>query len=201
MATSEAIRQVLAILSVEYPDHVNKMSPEQLRNLRGLYRETLADLDDETLRAAALRHIASSQWFPKVSELREAAVRVTRQPAIDPMEAWEAVRRAISKWGSYGVPFYNEETNEFGWTLPTFDDPLTAKIVKQMGWRNLCLSEDTEAMSDRARFLDAYARQASNAHKQDVLPDGLKDGALGYPLIEGGVQGVIRQLAEAKRVQ
>jgi hypothetical protein len=201
LATEQAIKQVLAVLSANYPDHVNKLNVEQLRNLRDLYQQALADLDDETLRAAALRHISSSQWFPKVSELREAAVRVTHQPAIDPMEAWETVRLAISKYGSYGIPVHDEVTGAWGYKTPTFDDPLTDKLVRQMGWRNLCLSEEAEAMSDRARFLDAYARQAGSAHKQSVLPDGLRDGALGYPLLEAGTaQSVIARLAEAKRV-
>jgi hypothetical protein len=184
LATENAIKQVLAVLSANYPDHFNKLNAEQVRSLRLLYVQALADIDDETLRAAALRHISSSQWFPKVSELREAAVRVTRPPVPDALEAWGAVKAAFLSVGSYAIPH--------------FDDPLTAAVVKQMGWRDLCLSEDGTA--DRARFVDAYERQAQRAHGQDVLPVGLQDGAMGYPLLPaGGAQEVIKRLAEAKR--
>ena len=185
MATEHAIKQVLAVLSANYPDHFNKLSTDQIRNLRDLYTQALADIDDETLRAAALRHISASQWFPKVSELRDAAVRVTRPPAPDPMEAWGAVLKEILRTGYYGKP--------------EFADPLTEAVVRQMGWRDLCLSED--ATADRARFVDAYQRQAQRAHGQDVLPIGLQDGAMGYPLLPAGeAQDMIKRLAEAKRV-
>lgn len=187
MASETAIKQVLGILSAEYPDHINKLSAEQLRNLRELYKQTLADIDDETLRAAALRHIMASQWFPKVSELREAATRITRPKTIDPMEAWGKVLAEIRRTGWYGVP--------------QFDDPLVAAIVKQMGWRALCESEDGTA--DRARFIDAYQRQADRAQKQDALPVMLQDGAMAPhngQLEAGNAQDLIKRLAEEKRV-
>ena len=68
MASEETIKQVLAMLSAEYPEHVNKLSAEQLRNLRELYTLTLADIGDDDLRAGALRHVNESNWFPKISE-------------------------------------------------------------------------------------------------------------------------------------
>ena len=162
MASAETIRRVLAVLSAEYPDHVNKLSPEQIANLRDLYIQALADIDDETVKGACLRHISSSQWFPKVSELRSASARLIRPAACDPMEAWGAVLAAIRSVGFYGSP--------------EFDDPLTALVVRQMGWRDLCMSED--ATADRARFVDAYARQAQREHSRAVLPLALQDGAM-----------------------
>lgn len=186
MASEATIKQVLGILSAEYPDHINKLSAEQLGNLRQLYVQALADIDDETLRATALRHIMSSPWFPKVSELRDAAARITRPPTLDPLEAWGKVLAEIRRTGYYGIP--------------QFDDPLIAAIVKQMGWRELCSSEDGTA--DRARFVDAYQRQADRAHKQDALPISLQDGALrpNGQLGPGDAQDIIKQIAEARRV-
>lgn len=189
MATDNAIKQVLAVLSANYPDHFNKLTAEQLRNLRDLYYQALADVDDDTLRAAALRHISTSQWFPKISELRSAAVAVIQPATPDPMEAWGAVLAEIRRTGFYGTPY--------------FTDPLTAAVVKQMGWKDLCLSED--ATADRARFVDAYARQSQRAREQRVMPLGLRDGAMTAPpdhqLEAGnGTQALIRQVSEARRV-
>ena len=162
MASQQTVGLVLGLLSAEYPDHMNKLSPEQVRNLRNLYTQALSDIDDDILKAASLRHITESQWFPKVSELRSASARLIRPAACDPMEAWGAVLAAIRSVGFYGSP--------------EFDDPLTALVVRQMGWRDLCMSED--ATADRARFVDAYARQAQREHSRAVLPLALQDGAM-----------------------
>ena len=162
MASQQTVGLVLGLLSAEYPDHMNKLSPEQVRNLRNLYTQALSDIDDDMLKAASLRHITESQWFPKVSELRRAATRLSLPAARDPMEAWGDVLKAIRVVGYYGAPI--------------FDDPLTDAVVRQMGWRDLCMSED--ATADRARFLDAYSRQAQREVHQASLPLALQDGAM-----------------------
>ena len=112
-------------------------------------------------------------------------MRVTRAPAPDAMEAWGTVLAEIRRTGYYGQP--------------QFEDSLTAAVVRQMGWKDLCISDD--ATADRARFVDAYQRQEQRARSQDVLPESLRDGALGYPLLQGGVTGeIIKRIAEARRV-
>lgn len=163
MATERTIKQVMALLSAAYPDHWNKLSVEQVGQLLTLYGRTLADIDDALLEQATLRHIAQSQWFPKVSELRSAATALALPPGLDPAEAWEQVRRAIHRYG-----YYHDG-------IPPFDDPLTAAVVRQMGWRDLCTSEFPTA--DRARFLEAYARQQTRTVSSAQLPQALQDGA------------------------
>lgn len=182
MASETTIKQVLAVLSAEYPDDVNRLSAEQLRNRRDLFLQTFTDIDDDVLRAAALRHISESSWFPKISQLRAAAARLSAPEALDPVEAWGAVCKAILRYG------YTYDGT------PPFDDPLTEQVVRQFGWRNLCLSED--ATADRARFLDAYARQAGRAHSRAVLPAGLQNGALapGARRVDQITAGVVKQL-------
>jgi hypothetical protein len=189
MATDTTVKQVLALLATNYPEQVAKLSEAELTMRRQLFVQALADIDDDMLKAAALRHVTTSPWFPKISELRSAAVAVTQPAMPDPMEAWGAVLAEIRRTGFYGVP--------------CFADPLTAAVVKQMGWKDLCLSED--ATADRARFVDAYARQSQRAREQQVMPLGLRDGAMTTPpdhqLEAGnGAQALIRQLAEARRV-
>ncbi len=189
MATDTTVRQVLALLATNYPEQVAKLSETELSLRRQLFVQALADIDDDMLKAAALRHISTSVWFPKVYELRKAAADLIQPATPDPMEAWGAVLAEIRRTGLYGVPH--------------FADPLTAAVVRQMGWRDLCLSE--EATADRARFVDAYARQAQRAREQQVIPLGLRDGAMTTPpdrQIEAGngAQALIRQISEARRV-
>lgn len=189
MASEETIKQVLAMLSAEYPEHVNKLSAEQLRNLRDLYTMTLADIDDDDLRAAALRHVNESNWFPKISELRKAAARLANPAMLDPAEAWEQVVKAI--------PVYGRSIAGLGGPgIPPFADPLTAKVVRQFGWNNLCLSENPVA--DRARFIEAYSRQAQRTQERAALPAGLQDGALsGARQVDQITAGVVKMLAVA----
>lgn len=184
MATETTVKQILLMLMADYPERVNQLTADQLRSLRMLYVQALADIDDELLKAAALRHVSESPWFPKVSELRKAAAAVALPPALDPLEAWGLVVKEIRRTGSYG--------------RPQFDDPLTAAVVQQLGWRELCLSETMAA--DRARFVDAYERQVGRARAQMTLPVGLQDGSMSDRLLEDGSAGVIRQIAEARRV-
>lgn len=198
MATDTTVKQVLALLATNYPEQVAKLSETELSLRRQLFVQALADIDDETLKAACLRHVATSPFFPKVSELRAAAVAITCQPSPDPVEAWGVLRKAMSRYGAYGVPCGEEDG--WGYRPPVFDDPIINHLVKQFGWRELCLSDEDTAMSDRARFLDAYARLAQRERQQDTLPAALRDGAMSHRQLAPGdrdPQALVRQIAGA----
>lgn len=198
MATETTIRQIVAVLVTEYAEQSNKMSDEQIAGKVTLFVQSLTDIDDETLKAAALRHINTSPFFPKVSDLRAAAAALAYQPSPDPIEAWGKVRQAMSRYGAYGVPCGEEDG--WGYRPPVFDDPIINHLVKQFGWRELCLSDEDTAMSDRARFLDAYARLAQRERQQDTLPAALRDGAMSHRQLAPGdrdPQALVRQIAGA----
>lgn len=69
MATDETIFEVLDYLAATYG---KEPSDQQI----GIYLAALADLDDDELRQAATECVKSSQWFPRISELRAAALRI-----------------------------------------------------------------------------------------------------------------------------
>lgn len=191
MASEETIKQVLAMLSAEYPEHVNKLSAEQLRNLRDLYTLTLADIGDDDLRAGALRHVNESNWFPKISELRKASAKLANPEHLDPAEAWEQVCKAIPR---YGITIAGMD----GAGIPPFDDPLTEAVVRQFGWNNLCLSENP--IADRARFIEAYERQVARSYQRAALPAGLQNGALASARrVDQLTAGVVKQLSGGSR--
>lgn len=172
------------MLCAAFSDHVARLSDETMEAQVQLYHRMLCDLELCDLEAVALRHMAESQWFPKIAELRKSAASLTHPEALDPVEAWEQVRLAILRTGSYGVP--------------EFDDPLTGAIVRQMGWRDLCLSENPVA--DRARFIEAYERQAARSYQRAALPAGLQNGALaGARRVDQLTAGVVKQLSGGSR--
>lgn len=154
MANSEEIQQVFRLLNVNYPNYAKSLLPGVLKEQLELWQKLLADLPCEILKASALQHMASSQWFPTVSELRNGAGAIAAPAARVAIEAWGDVVTEMASPRSYR---YADGFHEF----PKFTDPLVQKIVDSMGWGNLCGSDDTTA--DRARFLQAYEAMARRA--------------------------------------
>jgi hypothetical protein len=123
-----------------------------------LYKKFLADLDPDILEQAAKAHIATSQWFPTIAELRSGATQILSAAAKLPSaaEAWGEVVEQMKLTGSY--------------KRPTFSSPVIAKLVDSFGWQELCMSEN--AISDRARFIDAYDVMVKREqHTMTLLPE------------------------------
>jgi len=147
MATAIEIQQVYNLLAVNYPAHVAKLREGDMRDQIALWAQLLGDLPGDVLKAAALQHMAVSQWFPAVAELRQQAGSLTAPPAHAAIEAWGEVTAAMASTRYYR---YADGFHEF----PKFSDPVTQRVVDALGWGNLCGSEDGTA--DRARFLQGY---------------------------------------------
>lgn len=132
----KTITEVLAVLVSAYPNV--KLAPATV----SVYERILSEIPVEALEAATLQHIASSRFFPTVAELREAALELAAPSFqhLTPEEAWGVVRLAFGKFGQYRTP--------------KFDDPLILKAVNQLGWVELCQSDNQVA--DRAHFMKIY---------------------------------------------
>lgn len=152
MTTISPINQILAVLSAAYPAH------ELTKPTINLYNEMLEDLDIDLLRAAARDHIAQSNWFPKVSELRDAVAELSL--AVDGVptayEAWELANA-------------NGGLNAH---------PMVAQAMRAIGvdWYQLRRSENP--VSDRSRFIEAY-NQLHAARKRDVVRPPAVKGYIG----------------------
>lgn len=149
----DLIQVVFNLMLVNYSYFQREKSPEDLAALLDIWKQLLADVDAELLRAAALQHIASCKFFPTVADLREIALDLIHTGEITADEAWGEVTRAFHHPGCYGIP---------EWSIP-----LIAAIVKDMDWQKLCMSECPEA--DRARFIDAYKARRQRATKDERL--------------------------------
>jgi|GEM_PF-1818534 len=138
MASEATLEKVMMLLSAAYP------TSEIAEQTPSLYFRLLADIPDDLLEAAVLDHISRNIFYPKVAELRSAVAKLSYcpQPA---MEAWRDVCDAIRYLGHSGNP--------------EFKNPITARVVSAMGWRELCQSINQTA--DRARFIDAYDYERS----------------------------------------
>jgi len=68
--TSYDTTELLLLLAAAYPD---QSFGDQTATV---YERFLGDLDYETVKATVVNHVATSRWFPKVADLREAALEL-----------------------------------------------------------------------------------------------------------------------------
>ena len=102
------------------------------------------DTDYESFRQAVKRIIPKSKYMPSIAELRGEVVKITNpvlQLNVD--DEWEKVIKAIRVHGTY---ITGEEFEKF--------EPITAKVVKTIGWRKMCMSENIEF--ERKTFYDMF---------------------------------------------
>lgn len=131
-----------------------------------LWYAMLKDLDYTDCLVAVQTIIATSRWHPTISEIRERAAEVRKEPALDWSEAWGAVQYVIHRYGMYR----QEEA------LEALDDR-TSRCVRLLGYQTLCTSGNPEA--DRANFRTMY--QAMDVRdKQDAqIPQAVKRAVIG----------------------
>jgi hypothetical protein len=127
-----------------------------------IWYEMLKDLSYSDLNMAIQLHATKSKWSPSISELRELAT-TSALDLKDWSEGWEQVVKAI---GSYG---YNREKD----ALASMDDT-TATVVKRLGWKQICQSNQDELMAIRANFRMIYEQVNAKTKETAMLSDGAK---------------------------
>lgn len=159
--------QVWNILNLSYPTFCKEQGADNMLATLKLYHQLLSDLPIEQIKAAVLRHVSASKWFPTVAELREAAVALSTPPLQTAIEAWGEVYAAMASGEFYCFADHVTE--------PEFLNPITARLVESMNWRQLCMSENTVA--DRARFIESYEQLAARNERERRLPEQLQAGS------------------------
>jgi hypothetical protein len=130
------------------------------------WTEAILDLDHETALAALRDLIRTSTFPPQPAELRAACVTVAHGERRSGGEAWGECLRLIRKHGSYRLP---------GADFP-IADPLLARTIDALGWRDLCLSDNPVA--DRARFIETYESIDTSERRHAQLGDGARSSVL-----------------------
>ena len=124
--------------------------------------ELLKDIDYTVLNMACQQYISTNKFAPTIADLRELCSNVSNGQLPDYGKAWEEVLMAIRKCGMYQEDLALESMSE-----------QTREVVKRMGFRNLCVSENVAA--DRANFRMIY-EQISQRKKTDMqIPQGVKN--------------------------
>lgn len=118
----------------------------------------LQDIDYKVAENAALEHISTNPFPPSIAEIRKLCTDRTQETLLSFDEAWGVVQNAISNYGA---------DNPLG-AYSTMDE-LTLSVVKNLGWTNICHSENQSA--DRANFREAYLERARKRQNNMQLPE------------------------------
>lgn len=147
------VEAVWNLLTTNYMYVQRERTGTELAALLDIWKQLLADIPPEILKAAALQHIATSKWFPSIAELRALAREIIYPSRLCGVEAWGLVKREIHRVGIYGKP--------------KFDDEFIAVAVKTLGWDSLCMGDHEP--SNRARFIACYDALVQREEKQMAL--------------------------------
>ena len=160
MTSLESARLLSAFVKA-YTKQLGELKAEQVSDMLEAYTVMLSDLDYAAANAAAQKIVATCKWWPSIAEIREATLQITDGEPAPGGSGWGEVRRAIAKFGAYRTPGVDFQ----------FADPIVATVVKWLGWRELCHSQNEVA--DRARFVEAYDKQATIERKRALAPNTL----------------------------
>jgi hypothetical protein len=121
-----------------------------------LWYEELKDIPYQIARPVTHKWVQTNKFPPTIAEIREMAAGMAGEPTLDWNDGWEQVTRAIRKYG-----YINESE-----ALESMDE-ITRKCVKQMGWMNICTSDNIVA--DRANFRMAFQSLAERKKKESQM--------------------------------
>lgn len=125
------------------------------------YHAVLGDLSYERCNAAVRVLMGSLSFIPKPNEIRAAVMEIEHGPVLAGGDAWGEVESAFGRYGAYRTP-----GADFRWS-----DPVTARCVEALGWKNLCSAEGSAAQrADRARFIELYDTLAKQERLEQQVP-------------------------------
>lgn len=126
-----------------------------------LWYRQLNDIPYEIAELVLNKWVATNRWSPSIADIREQATEVKQGQKPDWGAGWEQVLSAIKNYGVY-------RPDE---ALASMDET-TRQAVKQIGFREICMSENIAA--DRANFRMIYERQVERQKQDAQIPEKLK---------------------------
>ena len=120
------------------------------------YRE-LSDIPYPVAEAALRKWVATNKWSPSIAEIREMTSDIQHGEQLTWGEAWEKALNAIRRFG-----YLNPKE-----ALDSLD-PLTRKCVENIGYLDLCRSENI--MVERAHFQKIFEIYSKRQQTEQRLP-------------------------------
>ena len=125
-----------------------------------LWFRELEDIPYKVAEASLRKWVATNKWSPSIAEIREISATIQYGEQMTWGEAWEKALNAVRRFGSY-----NKQA-----ALDSLD-PLTRKCVENIGYLDLCMSENI--MVERAHFQKIFEVYAKRDQTDKRLPGSL----------------------------
>lgn len=135
-----------------------------------LWFKQLEDIPYNVAEIALNKWVAMNTWSPSIADIRKTANGLTRGEEKTAGEAWADV---VASFGPYGRYRITEALESF--------DEVTRKVVKQIGYVNICDSENPSVIM--AQFERMYNAEVERKKQGEQLPPRLQ--AMLKPLLEG----------------
>lgn len=156
MRVTKEFAQVMQYLQTAYKTFHVRDHSEVL-----VWYDALKDIDPQTLKIAVRKLTAESPYPPTIHDIRKRATESGMESLPDASEGWGELQSAIRFYGSYREAEALESMS-----------PLTKKIAKRMGFKNLCQSENH--MVDRSHFIKLYNSLVEEEKRESYLPEDVK---------------------------
>ena len=127
-----------------------------------LWYQELQDLPYELLSACLRKWVATEKWPPSIAELRAMSADMVRGPAPDWGDGWGEVRSAIQRFG------YVREKEALASLSPA-----ARSAAERIGWQDICLSENPEAL--RAQFRQIYQVIAERENTDRLIAPAVRE--------------------------
>lgn len=153
-------------------------SEEVSPSKRAMFTELFKHDAFEVVQAALKAHMLNSTFFPRPADLKRI-IAIASADAITEGEAWADVQRQIGLHGYHG---YSDTI---------FTHQCTRKAVLSVGWRRLCLDEDTSFIR---RDFNAALNAAFTNYVAD-LQNGRVHTSKSLPQIVSAISGTSELIA------
>lgn len=140
-----------------------------------LWYQMLQDIPMQKVQNAAARYIMEEHFPPTIADIRKRCTEDNAAQLPDWEQGWAETMNAIHRWG------YMRESE----ALASLN-PITAKVVKCLGYQALCASDNPEG--DRIAFREVHTRYTEREKQNLQLPDRLKVGHYQIPQSGGMLQ-------------
>lgn len=124
-----------------------------------LWFREIQDIPFDVAEMALRKWVATNKWSPSIADIREMTAGIVNGDPMTWGESWEKALNAVKRFGSYNQAAAMDSL-----------DPLTRKCVENIGYLELCRSENI--MVERAHFqkiFDVYAKR-EKVNKQIAAP-------------------------------
>jgi hypothetical protein len=115
-----------------------------------VFHDVLSGLPASDVMVAAKEIVREAEFFPSPAQILNAVARISGAVSPAPAMAWQEVLRQVSEKGRSGVPEFSHATTE--------------AVVKAIGWRDICMSENVDVL--RSNFLRMYDSMAKSLDRE-----------------------------------